>query len=246
MSKPKRFVVVGDNHGDMEDPQTVDALFRFIGDWKPQIRVHVGDNWDFRNLRKGASDDEKAQSMALDWLAGENFARTFFDGGKENHFLFGNHDARIVNLCESSTGVLRDYAREGVKRVEHVLRKCKADWKPYDSRLGIVQIGHLKAVHGFHSGVGACRQHAMIYGNVLLGHNHSIESAAASSLEPAEARNIGACCKLDLPYANKNTAKLRHANGWAYGLLFESGTYQLFQTRKLNGRFYAATEIKEL
>jgi hypothetical protein len=126
------------------------------------------------------------------------------------------------------------------------MRKCRASTKPYDARLGVLQLGHLKMVHGFHSGVGAVRQHAFIYGHVLLGHLHRIEVAAVPSLEPAEARCIGAICRTDMSYNSKFTAKLSHSNGWAYGLLFESGHYQLFQTRKLNGKFYAATEVTEL
>jgi hypothetical protein len=245
MSKPKRFVCAADNHGDMRDDVTCEALFAFMAEYKPEVRVHLGDNWDFRNLRRGASDDEKAASMRDDWECGTDFVRRFFSGGKENHFLVGNHDTRLFALRDSASGVLRDYAEEGVKRFDAVFKKCRAAVLPYDSRLGVLQIGHLKALHGYHSGVNACRQHAMIYGNCLTGHNHSIESAAVSSLEPAEARCIGACCQIDMPYANKNTAKLRHGNGWAYGLLFDDGHYQLFQTRKLNGKFYAAQNITE-
>lgn len=244
-SKPRRFVVVGDSHGDMVDPVTQAALFAFIKDYRPEIRVHLGDAWDFRNLRKGASDDEKAASMQEDWEMGSEFLRKFFEGGKENHFLRGNHDERLYNLQASATGVLRDYANEGVGKLEGTIQKSRARMLPYDSRLGVLEIGHLKAVHGYHAGVGACRQHAMIYGNVVVGHTHSIESAAVSSLEPAEARMIGCCCQIDLPYANKNTAKLRHANGFVYGLIFSDGTYQIFQTRKLNNKFYAASQVNE-
>ena len=63
MTKPLRFVVAGDSHGDQVDAETERALFAFIADFKPQLRIHAGDNWDFRNLRRGASDDEKAHSL---------------------------------------------------------------------------------------------------------------------------------------------------------------------------------------
>jgi hypothetical protein len=50
----------------------------------------------FRNLRKGASDDEKACEPRLRLaIAGMEFACRFFKGGKENHFLRGNHDERL-------------------------------------------------------------------------------------------------------------------------------------------------------
>jgi predicted phosphodiesterase len=65
-AKSKRFVVVADSHGDMLDPEVAKALFAFLEDWKPEIRVHAGDAWDFRNLRRGAHDDEKAASLVDD------------------------------------------------------------------------------------------------------------------------------------------------------------------------------------
>ena len=85
--KSRRFVIVADSHGDQIDPETERAILAFNADFKPQIRIHAGDLWDFRNLRRGASDDEKAHSLQDDWDAGADFGRKFFEGGKENHFL---------------------------------------------------------------------------------------------------------------------------------------------------------------
>lgn len=243
MTKPKRFVVVSDNHGDMQDNNSVKAFWDFLKDYKPVTRVHAGDNWDFRNLRRGASDEEKSASLAEDWEAGNDFLRRFFDGGKENHFLRGNHDERMWDFRGSATGLLRDYATDGVKRIEGVVKKCNAKMLPYDSALGVLNLGKLSVLHGYHAGVGACRLHAAIYRNCIFGHVHTIESAPVPAIEPAEARSIGCMCRRDMDYINKKTGKLRWANGWAYGLLFPDGSYQLFQTRNINGKFYAATGI---
>lgn len=245
MSKgPQRFIVVSDNHGDMADEASVGALWTFMKEWKPEIRVHAGDNYDFRNLRKGASDEEKAASLADDWEAGNDFLRRFFDGGASNHFLRGNHDERLYEFRNSCSGMLRDYATDGIKQMEAMVKKCRAKMLPYDSDLGVLDLGKLSVLHGFHAGVGACRTHAAIYGNAIFGHVHTIETASVASREPAEARSIGCLCKRDMDYVNKKTGKLRWAQGWAYGLLFPDGTYQLFQTRNIGGQFYAATEIK--
>ena len=245
MKGDRRFVVVSDNHGDMVDRRSSEALFSFLKDWKPEIRIHAGDNWDFRNLRKGASDDEKAASLVEDWEAGSNFIKTFFEGGKSNHFLRGNHDERIYHFSSSATGLLRDYANDGIKRIEAVMRQSKVKMLPYDSALGVLDLGKLRVIHGYHAGIGACRQHAQIYRNCLFGHVHTIESAPVASLESAEARSIGCLCKRDMDYVNAKTGKLRWAQGWAFGLLFPDGSYQLFQTRNINGQFYAASEIKQ-
>jgi len=242
--KGQRFIVVSDNHGDMADAASVSALWSFIKDWKPTIRIHAGDAFDFRNLRRGASDEEKAASLADDWEQGNDFLRRFFEGGTSNHFLRGNHDERIYDFRNSCSGMLRDYASDGVKQLEGVVKKCRAKMLPYDSDLGVLDLGNLSVIHGYHTGIGACRQHAQIWKNCIFGHTHSIEVASVASREPAEARSIGCMCVKDMDYVNRKTGKLRWAQGWAYGLLFPDGTYQLFQTRNIGGQFYAATEIK--
>ena len=228
----------------MADAASVGALWSFMKDWKPEIRAHAGDAYDFRNLRRGASDEEKAASLADDWEAGNDFLRRFFDGGTSNHFLRGNHDERLYEFRNSCSGMLRDYASDGIKQMEAVVKKCRAKMLPYDSDLGVLKLGKLSVLHGFHAGVSACRTHATIYGSCLHGHIHSIEVASVASREPVEARSIGCMCVRDMDYVNKKTGKLKWAQGWAYGLLFADGTYQLFQTRNINGQFYGATEIK--
>lgn len=242
--KATRFVVASDNHGDMADESACAALFDFLKDFKPAIRIHAGDNWDFRNLRKGASDDEKAASLVDDWEAGSDFLRRFFDGGKANHFLRGNHDERLWHFSNSATGLLRDYSRDGISRVERLVKQCSARMLPYDSAKGVLDLGALRVIHGYHAGVSAARQHANVYRNCLFGHVHTIESSPVASLEPAEARSIGCLCQRDMDYVNAKTGKLRWAQGWAYGILLDDGhSYQLWQARSINGRVYAATDV---
>ncbi len=243
----RRFVVASDSHGDQIDPATESALLSFVQDFKPQVRIHAGDVFDFRNLRRGASDDEKAHSLEDDWRMGSDFMRRFFDGGKENHFLRGNHDERLWNFAHSATGLLRDYAHDGIARVEKLVAKSRAKMLPYDSRLGVLKLGALKVIHGYAAGIGAARKHAIVYRNVLFGHTHNCDVAGAESDEGvSEARGIGACCRLDMPYNAHQTGKLRHQNAFCYGLLFEDGTYQINQAKKIDGRFYVASDFRAL
>jgi hypothetical protein len=244
MASPKPFVITTDNHGDMQDDATVAALFDFIGDFKPKIRVHAGDCWDFRNLRRGASDEEKAASLEGDWEAGTDLFLRFFSGGWENYFLFGNHDDRLFQFQRSAKGVLRDYATDGIKRVEKLCKKRRVTTFPYDSALGILKLGDLSVLHGYHAGVNAARHHANVYGNCVFGHVHTAESAPVASLKPAEARSIPCTCIRDMDYCNARTGKLRWAQGWAYGLLFDDNSYHLEVARKINGRFVYATDFR--
>lgn len=228
----------------MIDERCAEALFAFVADFKPEIRVHAGDAWDFRNLRKGATDDEKAASLVEDWEAGTDFISRFFDGGKENHFLRGNHDERLWNFAHSATGLLRDYAHDGIKRVEALMRKYKAKMLPYDSAFGVLKLGDLCVVHGYHSGIGAVRAHANVYRNVIFGHTHTIETCAVPSLVPSEARSIGCLCRRDMDYVAAKTGKLRWGQGWASGLIHHDGTYTLHQIRRIDGNFVAPIDFK--
>lgn len=240
----KRFMAVADNHGDMADTRTVDAVLRFKDEFKPDIRVHLGDNWDFRNIRSGASEDEKCASLQEDWEAGEEFLEEYFDGKGEKHFLLGNHDTRMWNIARSASGLVRDYAEDGIRRIKGRCKKLGVKLYPYDAALGIYQMGKLAMIHGYHAGTNAARSHANVYGNCIFGHVHTQECAPVPSIEPAEARSIGCLCKRDMHYINAQTGKLKWANGWAYGYLFSNGTYQLYTTRKINNSFHAATQIK--
>ena len=244
MKPPIPFQVVADIHGSQIDERASEACLAFTESFKPAIRVIAGDLWDFSAIRKGASADEQAQGMAEDYEDGVAFANRFFKGGKENHLMMGNHDVRVYDLAGSCDGVRGDLGQRMVMDIESLARKNKAKLWPYDSRLGVLEIGKLKVVHGYHTGMSACAHHSRIYGNVIFGHVHSIESFQTPGLNQQEARAIGCLCKLDLDYANRKTGKLRWAHGWAAGYLFEDGTYTLWQIRGINGKFYAPTGLQ--
>jgi len=245
MIKSERFVIAADNHGDMIDPVTEKALFNFMKDFKPTIRIHLGDNFDFRNLRKGASDDEKAQSLKDDWNSGEDFVRRFYDGGKHNVFLRGNHDERLFDLANTTIGVMRDYAHDNIERFNSIFSKAKADVLPYDSRHGVYELGNIKCIHGYFAGKTAVQRHAAVYGNCVFGHIHSIDSCAVERHdEPGESRSIGALCKVDMEYNKKMPSHLRHNNGWVAGTLYSDNTYALFQTTRVGDNFTCSTSFK--
>jgi hypothetical protein len=162
-------------------------------------------------------------------------------GGK---VAFTGNCVRIFDLAASKEGVRQDLGARMVADVQALARKNKAKLWPYDSREGVLQIGKLNVVHGYHAGMSACAAHSRIYGNVIFGHVHSIESFQTPGLQQQEARAIGCLCKLDMDYVNRKTGKLRWAHGWAAGYLFEDGTYTLWQIRGVNGRFYAPTGLE--
>lgn len=241
MSRFKKFIIAFDNHGDMVDKASSEVFFKFVKDWKPDIRIHGGDCFDFRPLRRKADDEERRESLRADWDAGIEFLETL----QPQHFLLGNHDFRAYELVEKG-GPAADYAYELCQRLEKLSSKMGCQIYPYHKRLGVLRLGHLKIVHGFYSGVFACRQHAQVYGSVLHGHSHSIDEFSIPGLERRVGRACGALCDLSkLTYSDRTPSSLRHANGFPYGLLdTKTGEHHVAQAEKIGGRWVLPTEFK--
>lgn len=240
-----RYSIVSDTHGDMIDPVMESKFFDWLSDYKPKVRIHAGDVFDFRPLRNGASLEEKQESMSSDLEAGLSFIKRYFTGGTDKWLLWGNHDDRLFDLANGGEGPLKDHAKALLKDITKVLRGLGVKTLPYDARLGVLQIGHLKVVHGYHSGAGGIRQHAMIYGNVMVGHLHSQDCSPVPCIHgPALAMGIGCLTYIDHAYNKRQTNKLRHQQGWIYGSLFDNGEYSAYQAKRVGDRVVAANSFK--
>lgn len=241
----RRFVICGDNHGDQIDPVVEKAFFDWLPDWKPELRIHSGDLWDFRPLRNGATQEEKAQSMADDYSDGKMFAKRLFSGGDEKYFLRGNHDQRLWDLIDKSDGALRDFGTEKTREIEAMFRGWRVKTMPYDARQGVLRLGKMQVLHGFKSGKNATREHATIYGNCIHGHDHAQGVVPVENLDgPSLAMGTGCMCYIDMPYNSRQTNKLRHQQGWVYGILYDDGTYQAFQAKRVGNKFNIASSVK--
>lgn len=239
----EKFVVGFDLHGDMQDKRSVEAFLKFCDSWKPKLKIFGGDLFDFRPLRKKASDDEKRESMRNDYESGMRFLRDF----KPNFYLRGNHCERLWELAERDDGVRSDYAISGITEIHSTLDKLKCKMLPYHKSKGVLRIGHLKVLHGFFCGVYAARQHALVYGSCLFGHVHDITEHSIPRLERTVARCCGCLCSTDLDYSARQPNTLRQANGWAYGVInSKTGAYIVWQAERINGHFITAHGIQEL
>lgn len=243
------FCQVGDNHGSEIEPGMEKAFFEWLKDFKPKLRIHCGDAWNFAALRKKASPDEKAQAIAPDYEAGCDFLKRYFDRSigmfGEGYLTLGNHDKRIFDLAQTTTdAALAHYAVKMVTEIGVLTRKLKVQTRPYDSRLGVLDVHGLRTIHGYAAGIGAARRFAFIYGTCAFGHTHSMDVCPAERWpEPAIAYGTGCLCKIDQPYNATQPGKLRHENGWLYG--FTDGkraTY--FQAKYKDGRVYVAENVK--
>lgn len=239
-----KFIAVFDNHGDVCDTNAVSKMFDFKENyWKPKIVIHGGDNFDFRPLRKKASEEERRDSMIEDFDAGMNFLKRL----KPTYFLRGNHDQRLWDLSQEDRGVISDFAFKGTQEIESELDKMKCHMLPYDKRKGVLRLGHLKIIHGYLCGVTAARRTAQIYGSVCMGHGHAIQQASIEGLEQRTGIMGGCLCRLDLDYTRASTGSLAWEHGFLYGLLNEkTGHYVVYQARKIDHKWILPTECVTL
>ncbi len=237
-----RFQIGFDIHGDMQDVAANKVFFDFAKIWKPQIRICGGDLFDFRPLRRGASEDERRESLRKDFEMGCDWLQRF----APQYFIKGNHDARAWDLAEKGSGIAQDFAIQGVQEIEELCKKLKCQTLPYNKRDGVLRIGHLKVLHGFSTGLYAVRNHALIYGSCLLGHCHSIDRYSIPGLERRMASTCGCLCRLDMDYNSRQMNTLRQAHGFSYGVIdSKSGYYHAWQAESIDGKWIIPSDFKE-
>lgn len=247
MGKPKTFVAAGDLHGSLQDKATVKAFLNFVRDFKPDVRIFGGDLWDFACLRSGARDtqDELGQSLDDDYAAGEAFIREYFHGKGEKIFLMGNHDVRPHRMLKALSAVTRDYAKRLIEDMDGILKSLGATVYPYHKRQGVAQVGNLRFVHGYASGLYTTRKHAQAYCTVIHFHTHHVDYWKEPSLDDVQSWCPGCLCQLDHDYNSTHMNTLRQQNGWAYGAIFDNGDSPIVNTAtKKQGGFYVPQGFK--
>jgi hypothetical protein len=214
-------------------------MLEFMRYWKPEIRVHGGDCFDFRFIRKKADEQERREETEEDFEAGLQFISDF----APTHFLRGNHDERLWDLLRSDHGLVREFAHHQVERILKTLGNARM--YPYDKRKGVCEIGQMRFVHGYATGVSATKTMALAYGAVMHGHTHIVESVTIARIKREVSRACGCLAKLDMDYNRGQIQTLRQSHGWVYGVLLPNGLYHAYQAMPINGKWYLPTEMRE-
>lgn len=241
----KKFVFCSDLHGDMQDHDSVSALLKFTEKFNPDVRIFGGDLFDFRNIRMGAGPAEKQDSMMADVEAGLQFLSDF----KPNVFLLGNHDERLWRVAETSTdGLMADYAKQGAKDISARCRKLKCKMIHYDASKGYYDLGPVRFVHGYASGIYASKKHAEVYspdsGIVLHGHTHAIQYHSIAKLNGGAGMGVGCLATTDMEYNRHQTGRMLHQNGFAYGHV-QGKDWNVFQAKRgRSGKWLTVKEIQ--
>jgi hypothetical protein len=116
----------------------------------------------------------------------------------------------------------------------------------YNKRHGVHQFGDRKLLHGYASGIGAARKHALIFGDCWIGHLHSVECVTTERHDSAECRVIGTLAKLELGYNETQLGTLRQAAGFLYGVVFPNGRTVAWQAQAVDGVWLFPSEMREV
>ena len=239
MSKMIKFVAVGDNHGDMIDTDIAKEFYKFLRWWDADHIIHLGDNFDFRSIRRGAGRKEEDESLVQDIKAGKEFISRV----QPTAFLAGNHDDRLDQIINgSSNGMLRDYCFDLQQDINNHLKKngCKKIY-PYHAEKGVHTLGMIKFVHGYSCGVRAVEEHAIHYadatGALIMGHLHSIQQTNSRRHLGAVGFSGGCLCqKGAMDYAKARLATSKWGSGWTYGIV-QGKDWKVWQAHKVGKQF---------
>lgn len=247
MRSPIKFVAAGDNHGDMADPEALSALWEFCKDYKPDVRVHLGDCFDFRSLRRGVGNDaESAESLKDDIEAGIDFLNKF----KPTVYLLGNHEARLDSLINNSgSAIVRDYCQDVKDNIIRSAKKAGAKTVlNYHAEKGVYRLGPVAFVHGYAHGLNATAEQGRHYadrgGALLHGHTHNFSQINLTKHEGGVAFSCGCLCQKEaMTYASHRLATSRWGSGFAAGWI-DGNDWKVFLVHKVGGKWIWQTGLR--
>jgi hypothetical protein len=242
MSTETRIVVMGDNHGNHGDQDTLKAVLDFCKEFKPTHRVHLGDNWDLAALRKGVSNQDKEASWAVlkdDLEQGAEWLAKY----RPTHFLNGNHDWRVRDAMYNTDSITK---LDALKDVDLAMSKairqsgCKVV-KPYTVQKGYVDIGPMTFTHGFFHGNDAILKMAHRFNSgpghgLVMGHLHRAEQHNLERRGGGAVWICGCACDTQLQYAERRPSTLRWQNSFM-AFIIKGEHYIGRQAHKFNGRW---------
>lgn len=234
-----RWMSVSDTHGDQIDRGAWDAAMEFARHFKPDRRFMHGDHFDFRWLRKGASDEEKREGVLEDVECGISHISEWAPRKR----LEGNHDDRLRRALEEthSGGPQRELARIIAEKIAK--ETPSHDVVPYHKRHGFIDVGDHKLLHGYGSGIYMTRKHALAYGNCIIGHGHAVEIASSGRHDGATGYQSGCLCTLDMDYNRAHLGTLRQRHGFAYGVVTKAGRCIVWVAREDDGTWILPSEL---
>lgn len=208
-------MIVADNHGNCIDVETETKLFSVIKEFKPDLRVHLGDCVNLNAWRDGASAVEKNDSIATDVDAGVAFIKKF----RPDVMTMGNHDYRLIKRSREGNADTREYATAMLDRMNTALRSCGTKTFAWGVKEGVWQIAGQRFIHGYSAGLTATLTMGRSFGRCVHGHNHTGDIIWLPTYDGGFAQSVPSLCKnSDMEYQKGQINAFKHVEGFALGL----------------------------
>ena len=218
MSKPTKFVFASDSHGDMADEESLQALYAYCKDFKPDIRIAGGDHFDLRSIRKGAMGDaEGAESLKEDLDCGIDFLHKF----RPTYYLNGNHEYRLEHMKKThASALVRDYCSDTEDKIDREARRSGVKRiLPYHGKRGLLRIGPISSHHGIGTNLTKLGMHYATEGGLFMcGHGHTGHQVNLPKHNGGAAYMAPCLCRIDdMEYAANYLGTARWNNGFIAG-----------------------------
>lgn len=215
----KKAMFVGCSHGSHINWDAAKWALDFAKDFKPHIRVHLGDAFDAEAFRAGASGtSDEAASVEDDINAGFKFLNDY-----RPHVLFmGNHEDRLFRMRDHYNGIIRDDCRRITSQITNWSEKTRCEIVQY---AGIVDhyswrlFGDTLAGHGIMFGDNCTRDHVELLRGmpVIHAHDHKAKMQAGRCIGAPMGYSVGTLANIPaMGYAKTR----RQTASWSGGIVF--------------------------
>lgn len=239
-------VVLPDIHVPCEHKESVDAVLRFIKDFKPDTLVQLGDFCNFDSLSKHPIGRPGEFIYLEDELDASNALLDKLDAAVPKHckkyLVGGNHEDRYsvyktqhLYFSEQITRSLKEF-KEWWDEYKLPTRK-NWNWCEYG---GWFELGKIIYTHGWASGSNSALDTSRRFPgkNVLFGHTHQhlVYGCMDEHQRPIEIESIGTLSQFDLAYL-RGKPPYNWTRGFSYIYTMDNGNFTKSFIHVVDGRF---------
>jgi len=243
----KRFVCITDSHGNHRIRDAILQAREFATYFKPDLLIHLGDNWDLRALRRGASEEDQTHSPSDDNKAAEDTLDLFFGAyaPARKVYLSGNHDhPRLERLLESPKAIIADYAQGALDAMNATILRFADEMLTWDKRCGVFEFEGMRFLHGYNHGLHSASACGRAFGTSIMGHVHAFGTFDVPNYDSHTGYTVACMCKPEQEYNRGHVGTLRQKVGFAYGFLDGPSRFHDVHFARMmpDGKFYLPTE----
>lgn len=208
-------MAIGCSHGSLADPDAIAKVLAFKEAYRPEVRIHLGDVYDFAAFRSGApGTKDEAMQLGPDIENGCSLIEKY----EPTHVLIGNHDERVFRLSDHHNAIVALAASHARNEFLEAINRVSAHLVDhYDINRSWIQFGDTKFLHGFMYNEMALRDHAEHFGRCVIAHKHTAAMAKARRSDHATCWCVGTLANIpamDYPKTRRSTAQWSHGFTW--------------------------------